>query len=121
LEPLSFLNGIYINTGWRINHQRPNFLLLVSATYVGLFYDTANQMFCCCFLHCNSLVFPFGNLRAMAMEPGHIAGIAAAVTGFISTIMAVPISIFIGRFISDALPLFVGFSICAALSVCLSI
>jgi DHA1 family bicyclomycin/chloramphenicol resistance-like MFS transporter len=30
----------------------------------------------------------------MAMEPvGHIAGIAAAVTGFISTIMAVPISI----------------------------
>jgi hypothetical protein len=47
----------------------------------------------------------------MAMEPvGHIAGIAAAVTGFISTIMAVPISIFIGRFISDAaLPLFVGF------------
>jgi DHA1 family bicyclomycin/chloramphenicol resistance-like MFS transporter len=47
---------------------------------------------------------------------GHIAG-AAAVTGFISTIMAVPISIFIGRFIADrALPLF-GFSICAALSV----
>jgi DHA1 family bicyclomycin/chloramphenicol resistance-like MFS transporter len=32
--------------------------------------------------------------------------------------MAVPISIFIGRFIADrALPLFVGFSICAALSV----
>jgi DHA1 family bicyclomycin/chloramphenicol resistance-like MFS transporter len=42
----------------------------------------------------------FGNLRAMAMEPvGH--RIAAAVTGFISTIMAVPISIFIGRFIAD--------------------
>jgi DHA1 family bicyclomycin/chloramphenicol resistance-like MFS transporter len=51
----------------------------------------------------------------MAMEPVGHAGIAA-VTGFISTIMAVPISIFIGRFISDtALPLFVGFSICAAL------
>jgi DHA1 family bicyclomycin/chloramphenicol resistance-like MFS transporter len=32
--------------------------------------------------------------------------------------MAVPISIFIGRFIADrALPLFVGFSICATLSV----
>jgi DHA1 family bicyclomycin/chloramphenicol resistance-like MFS transporter len=55
----------------------------------------------------------------MAMEPvGHIAGIAAAVTGFISTIMAVPISIFIGRFIKEtALPLFVGFSICSALAV----
>jgi DHA1 family bicyclomycin/chloramphenicol resistance-like MFS transporter len=47
------------------------------------------------------------------MQPvGHIAGIAA-VTG-ISTIMAVPISIYIGRFIAEtALPLFVGFSICA--------
>jgi uncharacterized membrane protein len=43
----------------------------------------------------------------------HCRDLAAAVTGFISTIMAVPISIFIGRFISDtALPSFVGFSIC---------
>jgi DHA1 family bicyclomycin/chloramphenicol resistance-like MFS transporter len=41
---------------------------------------------------------------------GTHCGIAAAVTGFISTIMAVPISIFIGRFIADrALPLFVAF------------
>jgi hypothetical protein len=46
--------------------------------------------------------------------------IAAAVTGFISTIMAVPISIYIGRFIAEtALPLFVGFSICAGLSISL--
>jgi DHA1 family bicyclomycin/chloramphenicol resistance-like MFS transporter len=36
---------------------------------------------------------------------------------FISTIMAVPISIYIGRFIAEtALPLFVGFSICAAIN-----
>jgi DHA1 family bicyclomycin/chloramphenicol resistance-like MFS transporter len=56
------------------------------------------------------------------MEPvGHIAGIAAAVTGFISTIMAVPISIFIGRFISDT-ALFVGFQYAQLWqSVCLSI
>jgi DHA1 family bicyclomycin/chloramphenicol resistance-like MFS transporter len=52
-------------------------------------------------------------LEIYAIWNPDIAGIAAAVTGFISTIMAVPISIFIGRFISDtALPLFVGFSIC---------
>ena len=59
--------------------------------------------------------FLFGNLRALAMEPvGHIAGIAAAITGFISTIMAVPISTFIGRYLKDtALPVFVGFSICS--------
>jgi DHA1 family bicyclomycin/chloramphenicol resistance-like MFS transporter len=37
----------------------------------------------------------------MAMEPVGHAGIAAAVTGFISTIMAVPISILFGRFIAD--------------------
>jgi DHA1 family bicyclomycin/chloramphenicol resistance-like MFS transporter len=36
--------------------------------------------------------------------------------------MAVPISIYIGRFIAEtALPLFVGFSICAALSISLLI
>ncbi len=63
--------------------------------------------------------FLFGNLRAMAMEPvGHIAGIAAAITGFISTVMAVPISIFIGRFVVDTtLPLFIGFLVCALLSI----
>jgi DHA1 family bicyclomycin/chloramphenicol resistance-like MFS transporter len=97
--------------------------LVVSATYIALFYNTPNPdvrvlllFFAMQFF---SIGFLFGNLRAMAMEPvGHIAGIAAAVTGFISTIMAVPISIFIGRFIADrALPLFVGFSICATLSV----
>jgi DHA1 family bicyclomycin/chloramphenicol resistance-like MFS transporter len=59
----------------------------------------------------------------MAMEPvGHIAGITAAVTGFISTIMAVPISIFIGFFSDTALPLFVGFQYAQLWqSVCLSI
>jgi len=63
--------------------------------------------------------FLFGNLRALAMQPiGHIAGIGAAITGFVSTLMAVPISTYIGRFVDDtALPLFIGFSICGALSL----
>lgn len=63
--------------------------------------------------------FLFGNLRALAMEPvGHIAGIAAAITGFISTIMAVPISTFIGRYLDDtALPVFIGFSICSLVAL----
>ncbi|WP_372802622.1 multidrug effflux MFS transporter [Lutibacter sp.] len=63
--------------------------------------------------------FLFGNLRALAMEPvGHIAGIGAAITGFISTIMAVPISTFIGRFVtSTALPLFIGFLVCSLSSI----
>ncbi len=63
--------------------------------------------------------FLFGNLRALAMQPvGHIAGIAAAITGLISTLMAVPISTFIGRFVvQGTLPLFIGFSVCSALSL----
>ncbi|CAM2873086.1 multidrug effflux MFS transporter [Flavobacterium frigoris] len=96
---------------------------VVSATYVALFYNSPNpdvRILILFFgLQFFSIGFLFGNIRAMAMEPvGHIAGTAAAVTGCISTIMAVPISIFIGRFIADtALPLFVGFSICAALAI----
>lgn len=65
--------------------------------------------------------FLFGNLRALAMQPmGHIAGMAAAITGFISTLMAIPISTFIGRFIQDSvLPVFIGFMICGLISVLL--
>jgi len=64
------------------------------------------------------LGFIFGNTRALMMEPiGHIAGIGAAITGFVATLFSVPISIFIGSFISTtALPMFIGFSICGGLS-----
>ena len=85
------------------NVEQPNIYILL-----GFF---AFQFFCIGFL--------FGNLRALAMQPvGHIAGIAAAITGLISTLMAVPISIFIGRFVVEGtLPLFIGFSVCSAISL----
>lgn len=75
---------------------------------VGFF---ALQFFCIGFL--------FGNLRALAMQPvGHIAGIGAAITGLISTLMAVPISTFIGKYVqTTTLPLFIGFSVCSAISL----
>ncbi|WP_026707955.1 multidrug effflux MFS transporter [Flavobacterium frigidarium] len=98
---------------------------IVSAIYVGLFFNDSNPAVGVLILFFGlqffSIGFLFGNVRAMAMEPvGHIAGTAAAVTGCISTIMAVPISIFIGRFITTtALPLFIGFSICSALALTL--
>jgi len=68
-----------------------------------------------------SLGFLFGNLRALAMEPiGHIAGIGAAINGFVSTLIAVPIATYIGSFIdTTALPLFIGFLICGILSLIL--
>lgn len=63
--------------------------------------------------------FLFGNLRALAMEPiGHIAGIGAALNGFISTVMAVPIATYIGKFVTTtSLALFVGFLLCGLASL----
>lgn len=68
-----------------------------------------------------SIGFLFGNTRALAMQPiGHIAGVGAAINGFISTIMAVPIATFIGSFIdTTASPLFIGFFICGLISLLL--
>jgi len=95
----------------------------VSILYIILFFNTSNPsievlllFFAMQFF---AIGFLFGNLRAIAMQPvGHIAGIASAITGLISTLMAVPISIFIGRYISDTtLPLFMGFSVCSLLSI----
>ncbi|MCK4562174.1 MAG: multidrug effflux MFS transporter [Flavobacteriaceae bacterium] len=95
----------------------------ISLLYVILFYGKTNPSIGIVLtffgLQFFAIGFLFGNLRALAMEPvGHIAGIAAAITGFISTLMAVPISIFIGENVSNtALPLFIGFTICGMLSI----
>ncbi|PCH76653.1 MAG: Bcr/CflA family drug resistance efflux transporter [Flavobacteriaceae bacterium] len=96
---------------------------IASITYVFLFLSTENPpveilmlFFAIQFF---MLGFIFGNTRALIMEPiGHIAGIGAAITGFSGTLFAVPISIFVGRFIGEtALPMFIGFTICSGLSL----
>lgn len=96
---------------------------LISLIYVGLFFTSQNPsvailigFFAVQFF---AVGLMFGNLRALAMEPlGHIAGIGAAINGFISTVMAVPIANFIGGFVSTSvLPLFIGFTIFGMLSV----
>ena len=68
-----------------------------------------------------SVGFLFGNVRSLAMQPlGHMAGIGAAINGFVSTVMAVPIAAFIGSFVqTTALPLFMGFGACGLGSVLL--
>lgn len=88
---------------------------IVSLLYILLFYSGANP-------HVGVLIaffavqfftigFIFGNLRSLAMEPlGHIAGIGAAINGFVSTVLAVPIANYIGSFVkTSVLPLFIGF------------
>ena len=95
----------------------------VALLYVLLFYGQDNpgiEILMLFFaLQFFAIGFLFGNLRALAMQPmGHIAGMAAAITGFISTIMALPISTFIGTYIEDQVwPIFLGFTICGAISL----
>ena len=95
---------------------------VISLLYVVLFWSGTNPsiyvlvgFFAIQFF---AVGFLFGNLRALAMQPlGHIAGIGAAINGFISTVMAVPIANYIGSFVkTSVLPLFIGFSIFGVLS-----
>ncbi len=99
--------------------------LTISSVYSILFYNTQNPdvvvLLSFFILQFFAFGLIFGNIQAMAMEPiGHIAGVGAAITGFISTTMAVSISTVIGRFVSGTvLPLFIGFMICGLLSLCI--
>lgn len=96
--------------------------VFISLLYIVLFQGTGNPPFTVALtffaLQFFAVGFLFGNLRALAMEPvGHIAGIGAAITGFIATIMGVPISSYIGQFVQNSImPMFVGFLVCGLLS-----
>ena len=95
----------------------------IAVTYVVVFYGSPNpnvavlvvflfaQFFC--------LGFLWGNFRSIAMEPiGHIAGIGAAINGFVSTVLAVPIANYIGSFVQDTVwPMFVGLALCGLVSL----
>jgi len=101
---LIFFSGfalLYVILFW--NSENPSLLILLSFLSI--------QFFC--------LGFIWGNLRSIAMEPiGHIAGIGAAITGFISTLLSIPIASFVGRYVqTTVLPMFVGLTICGLLSI----
>lgn len=94
-----------------------------SILYIVLYYNSTNphvaillSFFAVQFF---AVGFLFANLRAIVMDPiGHIAGIGAAISGFVSTLMAVVISTYIGTFVKDTtLPLFIGFLICSFISI----
>ena len=121
----TFLNSRYvIRFGmWRIAYTATIAYCLVSLLYVILFWSSTNpsiEVLIAFFaLQFFAIGFLFGNLRSLAMQPlGHIAGIGAAINGFVSTVMAVPIANYIGGFVSDSvLPLFIGFSVFGILSL----
>ncbi|WP_027137551.1 multidrug effflux MFS transporter [Gaetbulibacter saemankumensis] len=121
----TFLNStLVVRFGmWRIAFISSIAYSLISVLYVLLFFSGNNPSIYVLItffaLQFFAVGFLFGNLRALAMQSvGHIAGIGAALNGFISTVMAVPIANYIGGFVkTSVLPLFIGFSIFGILSV----
>jgi len=121
----TFLNGSFVMRFgmWRLAFFAILVFFLNSFCYVLFFWNSENPslpiLLVFMAIQFFTIGFIFGNLRAIAMEPiGHIAGIGAAITGFISTVMAVPIANYIGSFVNEtALPLFIGFSIFGFLSL----
>lgn len=107
----------------RIGYMATIAYCIVSILYVMLFWSGNNPSIYVLVgffaLQFFAVGFLFGNLRALAMQPlGHIAGIGAALNGFISTVMAVPIANYIGSFVKiSVLPLFLGFSVFGILSL----
>lgn len=121
----TFLNSRYvIKFGmWRIAYAGTIAYCTISLLYVVLFHSGVNPsieiLVTFFLLQFFSIGFLFGNLRSLAMQPlGHIAGIGAAINGFVSTVMAVPIANYIGGFVNESvLPLFIGFSVFGILSL----
>ncbi|CAL2078004.1 MFS transporter, DHA1 family, bicyclomycin/chloramphenicol resistance protein [Tenacibaculum sp. 190524A02b] len=120
----TFLNGKFVMKYgmFKLVYFFTIIFIIIPIIYIFLFSGNANPsisilllFFGCQFF---AIGFLFGNLRALAMEPiGHIAGVGAAFNGFISTIMAVPIATYIGKYITiNVVPLFTGFLVCGVIS-----
>ena len=122
----TFLNGTLV---MRLGMHKLAFVAILAFTlnaaiYVILFWTTNSNpnlyvLLIFMVIQFFTIGFIFGNIRAIAMEPiGHIAGIGAAITGFIATLIAVPIATYVGDYIDKtALPLFIGFSVFGLLSL----
>tara|TARA_R110002167_G_scaffold283181_3_gene488373 strand:- start:1031 stop:2248 length:1218 start_codon:yes stop_codon:yes gene_type:complete len=121
----TFLNGtLVVRFGMRkLSLMALILFCAISLTYALFYWNSPNpsllvlllflapQFFC--------LGFMWGNFRSIAMEPiGHIAGIGAAITGFVSTLMSIPIATYIGSFVIDTVwPLFAGLAVCGMISL----
>jgi DHA1 family bicyclomycin/chloramphenicol resistance-like MFS transporter len=107
---------------WKIAFYGVTAYAIISLLYVLLFWSGNNPniyvLITFLALQFFAVGLLFGNLRAIAMQPlGHMAGIGAAINGFISTVMAVPIANYIGSFVkTSVLPLFIGFTCFGVLS-----
>jgi len=121
----TFLNGTLV---LRFGMRKLSFMALcvfcsIALLYVVLFWGSPNPSIPVSILFLSSqffcLGFLWGNFRSIAMEPiGHIAGIGAAINGFFSTVLAVPIADYIGGFIDQTMwPMFLGLAVCGLLAL----
>ncbi|MDB2607162.1 Bcr/CflA family drug resistance efflux transporter, partial [Zobellia sp.] len=96
---------------------------VIALSYVVVFWEKSNPsvlvLVAFLFVQFFCLGFLWGNFRSIAMEPiGHIAGIGAAINGFVSTVLSVPIANFIGGYVQDTVwPMFAGLAVCGLLSL----
>ncbi|MGP1993380.1 multidrug effflux MFS transporter [Zobellia laminariae] len=96
---------------------------VIALSYVVLFWGKPNPsmpiLVIFLFVQFLCLGFLWGNFRSIAMEPiGHIAGIGAAINGFISTLLSVPIANYIGGQVQETVwPMFVGLAVCGLLAL----
>jgi DHA1 family bicyclomycin/chloramphenicol resistance-like MFS transporter len=107
LSIISFIALLVVSSTYILVFNGPNPSSVVLITFLALILFT--------------LGFIIGNINALAMQPiGHIAGIGAAIIGFVSTILTVVFATLIGRFVNTtALPIFIGFAACGAVSLLL--
>ena len=116
----TFLNGTLV---LRFGMRKLSFMALITFCIIALLYviffwgsDNPSIYVLVAFLFIQffCLGFMWGNFRSIAMEPiGHIAGIGAAINGFVSTLLSIPIATLIGFYVDDTVwPMFLGLAIC---------
>jgi MFS transporter, DHA1 family, multidrug resistance protein len=101
-----------------------SFMCIVAASAVFLGVNLLTEVQLWMFLAYVAVLFlsfglVFGNLNALAMEPmGHIAGIASAIIGSVSSIMSMCLGAIIGQMYNGTLiPMTLGFLILGALAL----
>lgn len=120
----SFINGHLVN---RLGMRRLTLAALINSILVVVFFLIFDYLITSSFWIFIAFMFAqlfgygilIGNLSALAMQPlGHIAGLGASIIGAVSTLISVPLSVFIGYFYVDSvLPIVIGFFIVSILSL----
>lgn len=122
----SFINGkLVIQLGMKLLTKiaiTSSFFVVIPFFYISHFITPPFWVFATfMFVQLFSYGILIGNLNALAMQPfGHIAGLGASVVGAISTLISVPLSVFIGGFYTTStIPIVMGYFIVGAISLLL--